>query len=68
MCVGDASLSVYPHRQAKILPDHDGNRTRDLWFASPMLCQLSYEVKSVQVCDITDISKSFDISKSQTRN
>ncbi len=27
-------------------PDHGGNRTRDLWFASPMLYQLSYEVKS----------------------
>ena len=25
------------------LPNHGGNRARDLWFASPMLCQLSYE-------------------------
>ena len=25
--------------------DHGGNRTRDLWFASPMLCQLNYEGK-----------------------
>ena len=24
-------------------PDHGRNRTRDLWFASPMLYQLSYE-------------------------
>ena len=33
-------------------PDHGGNRTRDLWFASPMLYQLSYEVKYVRVFDI----------------
>ena len=36
----------------KNLPDHSGNRTRDLWFASPMLCQLSYEVTSVRLCDM----------------
>ena len=40
----------------KNLPDHGGNRTRDLCFASPMLCQLSYEVKSVRVCDISQLS------------
>ena len=46
--------SVYIHTgQAKVLPDYGGNRTRDVWFASPMLCQLSYEVKSVRVCDIS---------------
>ncbi len=37
-------------------PDHGGNRTRDLWFASPMLCQLSYEVKLVRVCHISKLS------------
>ena len=42
-------LLVYIHTgQAEELPDHGGNRTRDLWFASPMLYQLSYEVKSVR--------------------
>ena len=38
------------------LPDHGKSRTRDLWFASPMLCQLSYEVKLVRVCDISELS------------
>ncbi len=42
--------------QAETFLDHGGNRTRDLWFASPMLCQLSYEVKSARVCDISDLS------------
>ena len=40
----------------KNLPDHGGNQTRDLWFASLVLCQLSYEVKSVRVCDILQLS------------
>ena len=56
MYVGDASTSIpqwYIHTgQAKIFPDHGGNRTRDLW---PMLCQLSYEVKSIRVCDISEL-------------
>ena len=48
----DVTLSVYPHRASlKNMPGHDGNRTYDLWNASPMLCQLSYAVRSVQVCD-----------------
>ena len=47
------TLSVYPTPgKLKNLPDHGGNGTRDLWFASPMLCQLSYEVKSVPQCVI----------------
>ena len=37
-------------------PDHGENRTCDLWFASPMLYQLSYEVKSVRVSDISEFS------------
>ena len=40
----------------KSLPDHGGNRTRDLWDTSPMLCQLSYEAKSVRVCGISELS------------
>ena len=40
----------------KNLSDHGRNRTHDLWFASPMLCKLSYEVKSVRVCDISELS------------
>ena len=43
-------------KELKSLPDHGGNRTRDLWDTSPMLCQLSYEVKSVRVCDISEMS------------
>ena len=40
----------------KNIPDHDGNRTYDLWNASPMFCQLSYAVRSVRVCDISKLS------------
>ena len=32
------------------------DRTRDLWDNSPMLCQLSYVVKSVRVDDISELS------------
>ena len=39
----------------KSLPDHGGNRIRDLWDTSPMLHQLSYEVKSVQVGDTSEL-------------
>ena len=53
----DVTLSVYPHRaRLKNMPGQGGNRTYDLWKTSPMLCQLSYAVRSVRVCDI-----SFDI-------
>ena len=45
----DVTLSVYPHRASvKNMPDHGGNRTYDLWNTSPMLCQLSYAVRSVE--------------------
>ena len=48
-----ATLSVYPHRASlKNMPGHGGIRTYDLWNASPMLCQLSYAVRSVRVYDI----------------
>ena len=51
----DVTLSVYPHRASlKNIPDHGGNRTNDLWNTSPMLCQLSYAVWSVRVCDISE--------------
>ena len=39
----------------KSLPDHGGNRTCNLWDTSPMLHQLSCEVKSVQVGDISEL-------------
>ena len=38
------------------MPDHGGNRTYDLWNASPMLCQLSYAVRSVRACGISELS------------
>ena len=45
-----STLSVYPHRTSlKNMPDHGGNRTYDLWNTSPILCQLSYAVRSVRV-------------------
>ena len=37
-------------------PDHGGNWTRNLWGASLMLSQLSYEAKSVRVCGISELS------------
>ncbi len=63
MCSDIVTLSVYPTPgQLKNQPDHGGNRTRDLWFASPMLYQLSYEVKSVRVFDISELSLAPSIS------
>ena len=51
----DVTLSVHPHRASlKNMPGHGGNRTYDLWNTSPMLCQLSYAVWSVRVCDISE--------------
>ena len=48
----DVTLRVYPHRaRLTNMPGHDGNRTYDLWNTSQMLCQLSYAVRSVRVCD-----------------
>ena len=53
----DVTLSVCPHRaDLKNMPGHGGNRTYDLWNTSPMLCQLSYAVWSVRVCDISELS------------
>ena len=55
VCV--ATLSVYPHRASlKNMPGHGGIGTYDLWNASPMLCQLSYAVRSVRVCDISELT------------
>ena len=49
------TLSVYPHRASlKNMPDHGENRNYDLWNTSTMLCQLSYAVWSVRVCDISE--------------
>ena len=57
-CVGVMYSGEYdacPHRASlKNMPDHGGNRTYDLWNTSPMLCQLSYVVWSVRVCDISE--------------
>ena len=41
--------------QAETFARRGGNRTRDLWDTSPMLYQLSYEVKSVRVRDISEL-------------
>ena len=55
LCV--ATLSVYPHRASlKNIPGHGRIRTYDLWNASPMLCQLSYAVRSVRIYDISEPS------------
>ena len=53
----DVTLIVYPHQASlKNMPGHGGNRTYDLWNTSPMLYQLSYAVRSVRVCDISEPS------------
>ena len=53
----DVTLSVYSYRASlKNMPGHGGNRTYDLWNTSPMLCQVSYAVSSVRVCDISELS------------
>ena len=50
-------LHLYPHRAGlKNMPGHGGIRTYDLWNTSPMLCQLSYAVRTVRVCDISELS------------
>ena len=38
----------------KNMPVHGGNQTYDLSNTSPMLCQLSYSVRSIRVCDILE--------------
>ena len=60
-CVVTLSVYTTPGK-LKNQPDHGGNRTRDLLFASPMLYQLSYEVKSVRVFDISELSLAPSIS------
>ncbi len=42
------SVSLFAHAapSVKNLPDHGGNRTRDLWFASPKLSELQGQVGS----------------------
>ena len=53
----DVTLRVFLHRASlKNMPGHGGNRTYNLWNTSPMLCQLSYAVRSVPVCDISELS------------
>ena len=53
--VRDVTLNVYPHRASlKNMPVHGGNRTYDLWNTSPMLCRLSYAVRTVRVSDISE--------------
>jgi hypothetical protein len=64
--VCDVTLSVYPHRASlKNKPGHGGNRTYDLWNTS----QLSYAVRSVRVCDISELClvPSISISSSNHR-
>ena len=65
----DVTLSVYPHRAGlKNMPGHGGNRTYDLWNTSPMLCQLSYVVRSVRVCDISELNLVPSISMLSNNN
>ena len=49
----------------KNMPGHGGNGTYDLWnsIVAHVLCQLSYAVRLVRVCDISELSLApFDIS------
>ena len=49
----NVSATMFPTTPGKLKLTHSGNRTYDLWNASPMLYQLSYAVRSVQICDIS---------------
>ena len=42
---------------AKNIAGHDGNGTYNLWNGSTMFEQLSYVVRSIQVCDISSLSQ-----------
>ena len=57
----DVTLSVYPHPASLI-------EKYDLWNTSPMLCQLSYAVWSVRVCDISEQSLVPSISMLSNNN
>ena len=50
------TLNLSSPGKLKNMLDHGGNRTYDLWKASPMLYQLSYGVRSVRVRDILELS------------
>ena len=53
------TLSVYPHRTGwKVKVSLTTVRIKPTTFGilSPMLCQLSYEAKSVRVCGISELS------------
>ena len=53
--VCDVTLSVYLHLASlKKMPGHGGNRSYDLWNTSPMLCKLSYAIRTVRVSDISE--------------
>ena len=53
--VCDVTLSVY-RANLKNMPGHGVIGTYDLWNTSTMLCRLSYAVRSVRVCDISEQS------------
>ena len=51
------TILVYSYRAGlKNMAGKGGNRTYDLCNSSPMLCQLSYAVRSIRVCDISELS------------
>ena len=60
--VCDVTLSVSTPGKLKNQLHRGRNRTHNLWFASPMLYQLSYEVESVRVCDISKLNLVSSIS------
>ena len=47
------------------MPAHGGNRTYDPWNTSLMLCQLSYAVRSVRVCDVAQLAEHWARATSQ---
>ena len=57
---GRYSDSISTPDKLKSMPDHGGNRTYDLWIASPMLCQ----VRSLRVGDISKLNLVPSISTS----
>ena len=47
---------IKPGRQESMKTTAGVDQIYDIWNASPMLHQLHYEVRSVQVCDISEMS------------
>ena len=55
-CLWCYSESISTLGKLRNMPEYDGNRTYDLWYASPTFRRQSYAVTSVRVRDISELS------------